>query len=608
MSECKRTLTWAALALFVCALSPIARATRIAPATLVQRRADVEVTASLSEAVVKLGAALQLNVRVDGRVAAARVVSLPTVEGLSIGPVGSPSSHQTVQIINGRRQVSRSMRWAIPVRPQELGDFTITGVGIEIDGTRYVTDEQQLRVVPDMQGDDLGSFEFDHPERVYEGEPFTLTMTFGWDAAINDQVNYANLSLPWLGQLPGTLALGSKTKGLARTIEINLNSRQRVEVESLGTTEIDGRKMRLLRLQKRYAAGRPGTLDFPTSHLEFGSVRERGFFRDREVAKSFYKRAPGFSIEVLELPEEGRPFDFTGAVGRFDVVADVDRREVDAGESIKLTVEWTGEANLEFFDPPDPSRIPGFEDFRVYGQTDRKSFDRRTVIYDIAPISDIVTEIPPLPLSVFDTEEEGYTLVTTRSIPIRVHALAGSSGNDAEAGRERVELDILDIQTGSSGAEGTMRPGAKTTLAGLFGLPLAWLGLRTLVRRRGDPASREARLRRGARKRLARELGAAQRACDEASALLRFLAARTGEAEQAWLGRDVIEHLAGERSGEGPDEDADKDSVPSLSTEDARALEALLARLDERTWAGDDKPVGSQEILSVADRLMKGGL
>jgi len=573
----------------------------VVPAAQAQTRTDVEVTASLSEAVVKLGAGLQLNVRVDGRVGTARIVSLPKIDGLRIGPVGTPSTHQMVQVFNGRRQVSRSMRWAIPVRPEELGDFTVTGVGIEIDGTRYVTDEQQLRVVPDMQGDDLGSFEFEHPESVYEGEPFTLTMTFGWDAAINDQVNYANLSLPWLGQLPGTLELGTKTTGLARTIEINLNSRERVEVESLGTTKIDGRPMRMLRLRKRYTAGRPGTLDFPTSHLEFGSVRERGFFRDREVAKSYYKRAPGFSIEVLELPDEGRPFDYTGAVGRIVATAEVDRRDVDAGESIKLTVEWTGEANLEFFDPPDPKRIPGFEDFRVYGRTDRKSFDRRTVIYDIAPVSDIVTEIPPLPLSVFDTKEGRYTTVTTHSIPIRVHALAGASGSESEGRPERVELDIEDIQTESRGGEGTSRPGAGTTLVGLFGLPLAWLGLRTLVRRRGDPASREARLRRGARKRLARELGAATKAGDETSALLRFLAARTGEAEQAWLGRDVVEHLS---EGDG----VEQGIVPGLPAEDVRALEHLFARLDERTWAGDDARLGAEEILSVADRLVKGGL
>ena len=45
--------------------------------------------------------------------------------------------------------------------------------------------------------------------------------------------------------------------------------------------------------------------------------------------------------------------------------------------------------------------------------------------------------------------------------------------------------------------------------------------------------------------------------------------------------------------------------VPS---EDAEALASLLAELDERTWAGDDAPLGSGRIVTVADRLIQGGL
>ena len=32
-------------------------------------------------------------------------------------------------------------------------------------------------------------------------------------------------------------------------------------------------------------------------------------------------------------------------------------RDVDAGDSIKLSVEWSGDGNLDFFDPPDLARI-----------------------------------------------------------------------------------------------------------------------------------------------------------------------------------------------------------------------------------------------------------
>jgi hypothetical protein len=94
---------------------------------------------------------------------------------------------------------------------------------------------------------------------------------------------------------------------------------------------------------------------------------------------------------------------------------------------------------------------------------------------------------------------------------------------------------------------------------------------------------------------LARELGAATTASAEARALRRFLAARSGEPEQAWHGRAVLAEL-------GPDGDG------RLAAQEARALDELFARLDERIWAGDDAPLGREAVLAVADRTRKGGL
>ena len=36
-------------------------------------------------------------------------------------------------------------------------------------------------------------------------QPFTLELTFGWDDGLRQRINWANLSLPWWGQLPGAL-------------------------------------------------------------------------------------------------------------------------------------------------------------------------------------------------------------------------------------------------------------------------------------------------------------------------------------------------------------------------------------------------------------------
>jgi hypothetical protein len=299
---------------------------------------------------------------------------------------------------------------------------------------------------------------------------------------------------------------------------------------------------------------------------------------------------------VLELPEAGRPIDYTNAVGTLNANASVDRRDVDAGDSIKLSVEWTGEGNLEFFEPPDPSRMDAFKDFRLYGTNDRKTPDRRVVTYDLAPVSPDAKAIPPVPLVVFDPAKKAYVTIATEPIPIRVRALKTSSGLATEAStKPEPGIDIKDIQTVPGRETDPPSPGGGVVLATTLGVPLLWFGLRTLVRRRGDPDAPAARARRAARRALQRGLAGAKTASDQARALEAFLGARSGEHAQAWIGRDPLAWSAGFVR-------------PRLSEESAKSLKGLMGRLDERAWARGDAPIETAEIERAADEVLEGGL
>ena len=48
-------------------------------------------------------------------------------------------------------------------------------------------------------------------------------------------------------------------------------------------------------------------------------------------------------------------------------------------------------------------------------------------LVDLAPVDPSVSQIPPLPLRVFDPDQGRYVTVTTEPIPIRVRALAGAA-------------------------------------------------------------------------------------------------------------------------------------------------------------------------------------
>jgi hypothetical protein len=129
-------------------------------------------------------------------------------------------------------------------------------------------------------------------------------------------------------------------------------------------------------------------------------------------------RGNALAVRVLPLPEEGRPLEFTGAVGRFQVLADARPRELALGEGLELALEIAGEGNLASLGPPRLDRLAGFH---LRGAIDSKEPGVRRVTYHLAPRSAAVKEVPAIAFAFFDPEPPaGYRTVWTRPIPIEV--------------------------------------------------------------------------------------------------------------------------------------------------------------------------------------------
>jgi hypothetical protein len=105
---------------------------------------------------------------------------------------------------------------------------------------------------------------------------------------------------------------------------------------------------------------------------------------------------------VLPLPEEGRPLEFGGAVGRFSVSADVAKTEVETGQSLALVLRIEG-----LREPRGVSRRRGSRAWTtsiLRGTIDDKGASRRTITYDLAPASVAVKESPGARVAYFDPE------------------------------------------------------------------------------------------------------------------------------------------------------------------------------------------------------------
>ncbi|MEI8312032.1 MAG: BatD family protein, partial [Verrucomicrobiota bacterium] len=91
----------------------------------------------------------------------------------------------------------------------------------------------------------------------------------------------------------------------------------------------------------------------------------QGMFADnREVT---LKTKP-VQIEVQPLPKDGRPEDFSGAVGKFSMEATVSPKKVSAGEPVNLKVAVSGQGNFEGMGAP---ALTGDEGWRSYPPSDK---------------------------------------------------------------------------------------------------------------------------------------------------------------------------------------------------------------------------------------------
>jgi hypothetical protein len=578
---------------------PTSIVTLVALATLAGAQSQPQLSARIGAGILRLGDSTAVRVQVDGA-ERATLMDLPVVEGLELGPVVGPS--QTIQsvTVQGRRTLSRSVSWSVPVRPGALGEYEIPPFEVLADGERLRSSALHLSVVADLKGQELGWLEVvPSSETVVEGQPFTLEVRLGWDEGIAQQVNFAQLSLPWWDALPGAVDVELPEEPTGDLVQLQLNGDRRVDARVSAPIEEGGRRYLTMRLRRGLLPTRSGALELEGSMLEFGRVVERGGFLQSRLEKveNWYTAADPSTIEVVPLPEEGRPFDYGGAVGQVEARASPDVRDVVEGESIQLTVEWTGNGNLEFFAPPDPARIEAFAGFRTYGRIDEKPPGRRRVTYDLAPTSADVQEIPPLPLSTFDPERMEYVTVSTPAIPIRVRPLGGS-GLEELPEEERFADDVTDVHSGPlTAGGGGAEPGLPHVVLALVAAFGIWLAARVLVRRSGDPDAPLERRRRRARRELARALARSSGPADELAALHAYLAALSREPAQAWVGRDAAGWFR-----------ANRPEALERHGESVRSLSELLARLERAAFGGSGASPGSREVLAAADSLRGGVL
>jgi hypothetical protein len=213
----------------------------------------------------------------------------------------------------------------------------------------------------------------------------------------------------------------------------------------------------------RYAAYplREGKLPIDTMALKGNYYSQR--FQDGEEDDPFFSlfrqmtpkaalsKSEIFQVEVLPIPLEGRPQNFSGLVGKFEISASVDRSEGKTGEMLTYTLRIDGKGNLSSLEVPKLLGLPeGMEVYSSRSQTKsgKGATGYRAFEYLLVPRQVGDFTLPSQTISFFNPESKRYESAST--IPIQLKILQGRvRGQDRDQIRDQNSKTLNSPESGS---------------------------------------------------------------------------------------------------------------------------------------------------------------
>uniref|UniRef100_UPI0040283F39 BatD family protein n=1 Tax=Prevotella sp. TaxID=59823 RepID=UPI0040283F39 len=159
--------------------------------------------------------------------------------------------------------------------------------------------------------------------------------------------------------------------------------------------------------------------------------------------------APGLTVQVDPLPT--KPTGFSGGVGKFNISAQLTKKEVKAGDPVTLRVVVGGNGNLKLIKQPEVNFPNDFDkyDAKVTDKTKLTSTGvGGNMIYDFlfVPRNQGTYTIPAVSFTYYDTDLNAYKTIKTQSFKLIVEKGDGNS-TSADYDVQKAN-DIHDIVSG----------------------------------------------------------------------------------------------------------------------------------------------------------------
>jgi len=412
---------------------------------------DLTVRASLDRQVVGVNQQFSLNVELSGEGAGKTDrPELPDMNDFAVY-LGSGTS-QNIQFVNGR--MSSSIVYAFHFQAVKTGRFTIGPVVVNHGGKTFKTEPLDLEVQQspatpgstrspaesetsdEIRSDDLFLRVIPGKTRVYRNEPVFLTYK------LYTRVNVSTFSFD---RLPGTAGFWVEDYPLDRQPQTSVEV---IDGRQYTTAVVKRMVLFPMTTGRKIIEPMSVTCEVQVRNRRSGRSLFDSFFDDSFFGRSVRKAVQSDSvlIEVLPLPEEGKPEGFQGAVGRYRMQGRLDKSQTKTHEAVTYVLEITGEGNVKTLSEPVVTFPP---DFEVYPPKISETVERKagavtgTKRFEWVLVPRIAGQgrIPSVTMSYFDPESKRYHTVT---VPERILQVSqGEEPAPVVTGLSKQEVRLL---------------------------------------------------------------------------------------------------------------------------------------------------------------------
>ena len=417
-----------------------------------------KLVAQVSKNKVAVGEVFQVSFTVNGSMSNFRVPAMGDFDVYS-----GPNQSTSMQITNG--SMSQTVSYSYMIAARKEGKFTIGAASAVVNGSKMDSNPITIEVVkgsPQQQqqpnqnpygnnnqapknvsGEDLFVRTYLNKKQCYLGEQLVVTQKVYCRGTLR---GFQNFNPP---EYNGFWSKDEERKGQIQLTQENL----------------DGINYYVAEFSKTYVfPQRTGKLTIEPIEIDC-IVRQQ--LRSQSLFDQFFGgggqdvvvkiKGKPVTVEVMPLPEKGKPDNFTGAVGKFSFNAKINHNKVKANESINLKLTISGTGNINLASTPKINFPDGFELYdpkisesinTIGGVSGTKTYD-----YLVIPRKEGEYVLKDITFSYFDVEKKQYITLPSAEVKVTVDPPDANVAGSAQVYNPKHEIqteenDIRYIKTG----------------------------------------------------------------------------------------------------------------------------------------------------------------